>query len=515
MQWAARPLRLIMIIALVLRLTAALFSKGYAMHDDHFLIIEAAQSWVDGKDYSNWLPWSQIDPVPEGHSFFYVGLHFILFSLLKFLGITNPEFKMFVVRLIHALFSMIVVYYGYKITEKLYHKDTARKVGLVLATLWFMPFLSVRNLNEMVCIPFMIFALWMIINVEKYKNKYLIHFIAGLIVAFAFSVRFQSIIFIGGMGLVLLLQKKWKEFLWFGLGNAVTIMLVEGLTDLVFWGYPFAQFIEYFRYNIQNSDSYFVAGWYAFINVILAMLVPPLSIMLFIGFFRAGRKYLIVFLPTFLYLLFHSIFPNKQERFIFSIIPFFIIAGFIGWDVIVAETWLNNKTRLLKTLMIIFWIGNLCILPFATVTYTKKARIEAMKYLSKYDNIDHLMVETTATYKSTMMPQYYLKNWVQVTEISQERPLDTFRIDPLKNLTVIYDTLKCRNEPQFILFLSDRNLYQRVASLKEFYPKLEYETMIKTGFVDRFMHWLNRVNNNEPVYIYRTRMGSPLKVSSH
>ena len=74
----ARPLFVLTVIALVPRLVAAFFSQGYFAHDDHFLVIEAASSWADGFDYNNWLPWNQgPDPRPTGHSFFYVGLHYL------------------------------------------------------------------------------------------------------------------------------------------------------------------------------------------------------------------------------------------------------------------------------------------------------------------------------------------------------------------------------------------------------------------------------------------------------
>ena len=58
--WNTRPaLWRLTAIALAVRLLAAFFSQGYFAHDDHFLVIEAAQSWADGHDYNNWLPWNQ------------------------------------------------------------------------------------------------------------------------------------------------------------------------------------------------------------------------------------------------------------------------------------------------------------------------------------------------------------------------------------------------------------------------------------------------------------------------
>ena len=49
----SRPLMPILVAAIVLRFCAAWFSEGYLMHDDHFLVVEAAASWADGEDYNN------------------------------------------------------------------------------------------------------------------------------------------------------------------------------------------------------------------------------------------------------------------------------------------------------------------------------------------------------------------------------------------------------------------------------------------------------------------------------
>ena len=104
--------KLIIFAAIIVRLIATIFSQGYGMHDDHFLVIEASASWVDGYDYNNWLPWTEGNAgIPEGHSFTYVGLNYIYFSIMKFLGVTDPKILMIVNRLIHALASLIVVWY--------------------------------------------------------------------------------------------------------------------------------------------------------------------------------------------------------------------------------------------------------------------------------------------------------------------------------------------------------------------------------------------------------------------
>jgi hypothetical protein len=123
----------ILLVALILRLVAVIFAKGFGMHDDHFLVIEVAQSWVDGYDYNNWLPWSPGNSgIPQGHSLFYVSIHFLILSFFKFIGFTNPDYQMYAIRLMHALYSLLVVALGYKITLKLSDKHSADWVGWLL-----------------------------------------------------------------------------------------------------------------------------------------------------------------------------------------------------------------------------------------------------------------------------------------------------------------------------------------------------------------------------------------------
>src|SRR3712207_6324279 len=95
------PLSAIMLIALAIRVLAAFFSRGFAFHDDHFDVIEIAQSWVYG------LPVWLNDAMPPRHSMFYTGIHYVVFYLLDHTGITNPDSKMTIVRLLHGLYSLL------------------------------------------------------------------------------------------------------------------------------------------------------------------------------------------------------------------------------------------------------------------------------------------------------------------------------------------------------------------------------------------------------------------------
>ena len=127
--WEEKPLVVILFLAIFFRLLAVIFAKGWGMLDDHFIVIESAQSWVDGEDYNDWLPGSPRNHGPTGHNFFYPGLHFLLFSFFRFIHLNDPQVKMLFVRLLHATWSLLTVYYGYKITKQIGDEKAARLTG--------------------------------------------------------------------------------------------------------------------------------------------------------------------------------------------------------------------------------------------------------------------------------------------------------------------------------------------------------------------------------------------------
>lgn len=490
--WIEQPLAAILWIAAILRMVSVIFAKGFGMHDDHFLIIEVSQSWVDGTNFNNWLPGSP-GAVPSGHSFFYTSLHFLLFLFLKTIGVTDPQTKMFIVRFLHAMLSIVTVYMGYRITEKIDGKETARKVGLLLAVFWIMPWLSVRNLVEVVCIPFLLTGSYVLLKAEDKPNRLMWYVWAGLIFGLAFSIRFQTIVFSLGVGLALLLQKKWKEGIFFGLAYLFSASLVQCITDMYFWGYPFAEVREYITYNMNNAYNYLTAEWYMYLLLIIGVLIPPISIILFIGFFRTWKKHLLLFLPTLLFLVFHSYFPNKQERFILPILPYFFILGMVGLNEWKKGKFWQKRKKLLHGCWVFFWIINFIMLPAVSTMYSKRSRVESMIYLSQYKNIKDILLEDTNHGTAKRAPRFYLEQWATLHQFAKDN-----RFHPLKK--VYPDSTE---RPDFVLFFGDKNLDNRIDSIKTICPNLEYETTIRPSFMDDLMYRLNPINSNQTIFIYR------------
>lgn len=503
--WNEKPLLIIMILGITFRLLAVVFARGWGMIDDHFLAIEAPQSWADGFDYNSWLPGSPGNTGPTGHNFFYPGLHFILFMFFKFIHLSNPQMKMFFVRLINASWSLITIYFGYKITEKLSDKRSARLVGLLLALFWFMPWMSVRDLVEVSCIPLLILAVWFIVSRGDQPGQSSAYFLSGLFLGLAFDLRPQTIFFSFGLVLVILFERKWKEMITLILGAAIPVILVQGTIDYFIWGKPFVELIGYVKGNILSAKDYITLPWYNYFLVIFGILVPPISFMLFFGFLKTWKKYLLIFIPVALFFIFHSYFPNKQERFIMPILPFIVITGVIGWNEFIDRSrfWASH-TRLLRGFWIFFWIMNISFMIPVSMVYSKRARVETMVYLSKYKDIKSILVADSEN-NPELFPRFYLGQWPVIYD---------FYLGNENTMQMISRVAKkepANKQPRFILFTGSKLSPETVIQARKSFPFLVYETTIKPGNVDQVMHWLNPINKSRYVFIYRNKAFIPEK----
>jgi hypothetical protein len=488
------PLQQLLILGGLARLFAVIFSKGFGWHDDHFLIIEAAQSWVDGFDYNYWLP-DASDPSrhPQGHSFTYVGLHYYIFKFFHAIGLNDPQVKMYIIRLLHALWSLLIINYGYKIALSYSTPRTAWYTGLFLALLWFMPFMSVRNLAEFVCVPPLLAAIYFIIRSENRKQ----YLLAGLLFGLACSMRFQAVFIIAGVGIALLLMRtSIKNILVLTLGFVLVVCLTQGVVDYLLWGRPFAEFTEYYNYNKANATVYGTDNWHMYFDLILGLPVPPLSILLFAGYFYTWRKMPLIFWPVLVYLTFHTLFPNKQERFIMTILPLMIISGTVGMFMIHEK----YKTRISRRLFVWgrnFVVGlNVLLLLVLTTSYSKRHRVESMYYMYKKNDSNTFYVEDSNKADDFLMPPlYYYGKWFSVCGISK-----TYNAD---SALVRFNRSLPEERPAYVVFWQAENIQARVDSMKKRFPDLVYETTIEPSFIDKVLYKLNPLNDNQTAFIYR------------
>ncbi|MDC1068994.1 hypothetical protein OAQ99_07535 [Candidatus Kapabacteria bacterium] len=482
----SHPVRLLIIAGLIVRLLAVIFAKGYGMHDDHFGPIE--QPYKIMTDPSIWDNRGN----PHGHSIFYPSIHYHSFKVMNSIGINDPQDKMLIIRFFHAIYSLLVIWFGYHIALIFSKsKKVAFKVGLVLSLFWIMPFMSVRNLIEMVTIPPLMAAFYFI---SKEKEKL---FFAGLCFGLAFVFRYQTATFFAGAGLIWLFKGQLKTILITSLGFIASVTLIQGTVDWIAWGYPFAAPLEYFLYNTGAAYEYTTGPFLQYFVLFIGIFIPPLSLLILFGNGVNFKKNMILIIPNLFFFLFHSAFPNKQERFILPSIPFTIMIGIVGWEYFIKTSeWWKNRDKLLKGLWSFFWIINSALLIIFTFTYGKKNRVEPLYYLSKIENVTGVVVETEKMNKISQ-PKFYLNKDIPLYIIAKPEMADSVMAE------VTYQS----DNNWYIIFYGDKRLDQRVQKLEQLSNwKLELVKTVEPSLTDWLLHKANpKHNKNQISTIWKVR----------
>lgn len=481
----SQPLSAILITAAFWRLMAAIFSYGFGMTDDHAHVIEVAQRWVDG--YRDWFD----HPTAANHSIVYPGLHYLLFSVLDSIGVSHPTPKMFIVRLLHAAYSLLIVWYGYRIANRLAGAQAARWTGWLLALLWLMPILSVRNLVEVVCIVPCMAAFYQLIRHEHPLMKDIL--IAGLLLGLAFAFRYQVMLFTAGIGLAFLLQRQVKFMLMTGVSFIIGAFLVQGVTDWISWGYPFASFYQNVTYNMAKQNAYVSGNWAKYILFLFGVLIPPISVFIYYGWLRHLRKWLLISLPLLIFLLFHTYFPNRQERFILPMLPLMTAVGIAGWVTFMEHSsWWPTKDRLMRRSWVAFYILNAFLLILFSFSSTKSARINALLVLREIPESNPLVWEQRK--KAGNLPAFYLGRDPSTVILYRTQKTHTVAIERVK-----------KERPKFISMMGMRDIDQRIESFTtRFNAKLTLFRVIEPSLIDQLLHILNpKYNRSRKIHIYK------------
>lgn len=511
--WNEKPLLVILIAALFLRLVAVVFSMGYAVHADHFMVIETAQAWLDGTSYSNWLPGLKVNPeaAPVGSSVAFVGLHYWLFSLFEFVGITNASSKMLLLRFLYALFSLLVVNYSYRITHLVANKDLARYVGLLMATFWILPFVSVHNFAEFFAVPFLLLATWFLVRPQFRDKPFKWAFFAGIVLGLALSIWFFVFIFITGYFAALLIKRRYNVALLCFVGFALSVILLQGVIDYFVWNQPFAEFITF----LQKLEIPFTKPRHTifsmYVIILLMVLIPPISLFWFFGWIRSAKKNLLVFLPAFFMFIFFSFSIQQHERYIMAVFPFIVISGVIGWNQILQKSlfW-NNRPGLHRSMVVVFWIINFSLLFPISTMYSKRSPVEAMLYMQKHkDKVNSILIEDSNRESVKSMPLFYMESWVELYKLPKYQEYADLPEVVMRSRweydisTPRYFTTDSANVPDFVLFVGRKRIDERIQRLKPFLPNLTYKKTIKAGVIDRLLYKLNPSRNaNQDIYIY-------------
>jgi hypothetical protein len=485
-------LRRVLLAAAAVRLIAAVFSEGYIMSDDHFLAVEPVSSWVQGENYHNWYPnaYNETDHA-QPFSYAYYFLNFVILKFCALIGIANPFIQAFVLRLAHAALSLWGVYLFVKLAERLISSVTWRMYAI-----WFWVFggvvtvFSVHQLVETACIPFVLLAyLYVLKYFERERMGTLI--IAALAFSFSVGMRYQLVFFPLTLGMYLLWKRKWSGAMLFGIFFTLGFALTQ-IDNLLFWHKPIYQhLLDYQSYNATHFSDY-PSNVFSYLALITYYIFPVVTIVFLISLRRRpdakqdsskdalqdvsqdsakdalqdvsqdvsqdsakdvaqdASQVIAIIIGTILFIAFHLVFPNRQERFLLPAVPFVLLlmirtiskrypceasckascaTSFAescetsfeeSCNTSFEESWLHKAMRWSIYLSAIYTVAYSFYIP-------KSKYLEASKVLYERGDFQNVVIDNWKGEESVWLPMHYVGKFVHPFSMTNKKSLDQLK----------------------------------------------------------------------------------------
>lgn len=491
-------LRRVLLAAAVVRLIAAVFSEGYIMSDDHFLAVEPVSSWVHGENYHNWFPneYNQTNHA-QPFSYAYYFLNFLILKLCAIVGIANPFIQAFILRLCHAALSLWGVYFFVKLAERL-----ITSVQWRMYAIWFWVFggvvtvFSVHQLVETACIPFVLLAY---LYVLKYFQHERISTMILAALAFSFSVgmRYQLVFFPLTFGMYLLWKRKWSGAVLFGVFFTLGFAFTQ-IDNLLFWHKPIYQhLLEYQSYNATHFSDY-PSNVFSYLALITYYIFPVITIVFLLSLRRrhssAGHssptfvapqhsKTLPIFLGITIFIVFHLVFPNRQERFLLPAVPFvllFMIRAISNRYSCLAPSHIvpssagpssYRPSHIVPSSAVhtaMRW--SICLSAIYTLSYSfyipKSKYLEASKALYEQGDFQNVIIDNWKGEESVWLPMHYVGKFTHPFSMTQKKSLDQLK----QQIThqPLYDSKRLpAPAPNYLIIWGREEAYPRAKQYEE------------------------------------------------
>jgi len=518
-----KPLLFCIWTGFLFRLLAVLFARGIAFGFDHYAYLETAQNIVNGTLSMQQLIMNDdiYNFIRHGNSVVYLYLNAAILYICEFFNLFDAQSKMFIMRLVHGLLSMLSIYYCYRITYRLANRRAALAIGVLTSMLWFLPYLSVKNMPECVASVIMLAAVYRLAKTRKQTYKFADDIFTGFLLGVAVSFCYNLMIILIGCAICYMIKSGLKRAMMILFGAGIALFALEGLVDTIAFGTPFYVVGEYIADIVEgyrNSEWEF-RSVYMYISI-LAMVIPlPWGFLGLFGYVKSWRHCFMLFFPVTFYIIVSYLLPNKEEKFMVSILPLFFILCVTGWFRFQSESrFFISRPRLRKLSVALFFAVNTPMLIMASVSYTRRPQVEAMIYLSRYkSDIVSIFVEDRGRSCGKSLPPFYLGKYADIYRLrctGEGVDPSLYFSSEIGDISLnehnIYSEKYFLNQafadrrPQFVVFYGDYDMPYRLATMREIFPQLSYETTCSPSFADRIIEFFNPSNNNVNLHVYRT-----------
>jgi len=492
------PLLFCILLAGILRLLAVTYSKGYMANDDHFETVQIAYDGIQSGliNDEGVIRWNAMKGTDVGRSPLYTIFNYSMMSFLENFGIRSLDTMMYFIRFMHALLSMLMVYYGFKYVKRATGSDNAAlATGLIIGAYFLMPYLSVRNLVEMVSsdllVPCIFFSY---IGVREKQSHLLV--LAGILGVLSWMIRFNTGLAVLPVPLAIwYMARDIKPALYF-FGGCLITLLFAGSLDIIYlgsFGRSTVNIFHSFLYVTNNPPL--PQPFYMFAGLILGVFIPPFSLYFIFSIFRKKviLENIILFSAAASFFLIHSAISHKEERFIIPIFPLIVMLGVIG-----LHYWFKTGKRG-TWLRKIFYVSagfalivNLALLPLFTFNYAHKGMVEPFVYLGRQNDVHTVLVDRTER-----------RRFIPISYAGYKKP-KALILDKWPAINNLFENNRPLYQPEYFVIFTDDHLQSHLDSLENYYGPLEMAFHSTPSLVDRVLHYLNpRHNHLNESWVFR------------
>jgi 4-amino-4-deoxy-L-arabinose transferase-like glycosyltransferase len=416
-----------------------------------------------------------------------------IMTVTRGIGIHDPGVELLIVRLVQALYSLLVVYFVYRLLERALGERSALLGGLLAAAFFVMPVTAVHQLEESVCQVPLLAACWWWQRCESaigYRLSAIWSALAGVALGTALILRFPLIGFVVAFVIMVLLKPPpitWQNKLAF-LGGVALIVILQGYSNALInhqWWYSFIHRLGpmlHPEHMAVEADGYPSSPPWHYVLTLLAAFIPPASILLLAAAVKGGIRLQFLAIATLAFLVSHSLIANKQERFLLPILPLVFIL------IVAGLPWLAARIApAYRGMWWYFWIVNGALLVVLTFSFAKKDRVEPLLVVYRRHDATGVLV---AQYNQTFhVPEYYLGK-------------------PQPPLIVVGqgEEVRAGTVPiNYVILYSDTPEADRVFLAGALHRTLTLLTTITPSLADRLAHAINpRHNKARTAAIYTT-----------
>ncbi len=439
---------------LLIRIFIAFSSNQIHHPDEIFQYLEQAHRIVFGYSY---IPWEYRFGI---RSWILPGFISTFLYGFKFLNIDEPVLYINFVKLIFCCISISLVYSTYIVAKQLV-SDKAGKIAALFACFWYELIYFAHKPNPEVLATYLFMAALAII-VTKSDNYYYLKF--GILCALTVILRLQYAAPVAV--LILYVFFNWeKEKIFQSALILLIVIFIAGYIDYLTWG---KFFVSYYR-NFVFQKTYDVASLFGISSSIYyfgSLTISSMGLFAITGLvsFIYWRNTWLLLICVFIIIFSHSLIPHKEHRFIFLVIPLFLILlSIIVTESILYQKYLAEHSFLLmifSTFLIISIAGSFNKLPIQKKIYKESIFFQdnvlnSYLFLSNETDISAILNISTPWYE--IGGYYYLHQDIPIYS------KDHFKLNDIKDYTPYISHIICPSDYKNI---SGFKTYKKMKSIE-------------------------------------------------